>query len=84
MLLGLLCHSKSESLAVCSHYYSTSLWFRSHSQEAIKTCQFPTRIVILMINQNYWQITRRVAQMFPSDSVLEDMECSRSTSFPTL
>ena len=26
MLLVLLCHSKSESLAVYSHYYSTSLW----------------------------------------------------------
>ena len=84
MLLVLLCLSKSESLAVYSHYYNISLWFRLHSQEAIKTCQFPTRIVILMINQNYWQITRRVAQMFPSDLVLEDMECSRSTSFPTL
>ena len=32
MLLGLLCHSKSESLAVCSHYYSTKM-----------TCKVQTR-----------------------------------------
>lgn len=83
-MLLVLCLSKSESLAVYSYYYNISLWFRLHSQEAIKTCQFLTRIVILMINQNYWQITRRAAQMFPSDLVLEDMEYSRSTSFPTL